>query len=87
MQYPNKASTFDGHPDPKVFTDWVRGIIEQIKNISSELYNDSEEPPFSIVVDQKKNSIREIEKLLNELRYLQQDKTNRLNHVKLQISG
>ena len=51
MQYPDKASSFDGHPGPKVFTDWVREIIEQIENISSELYNYSEEPPFSIVVD------------------------------------
>ena len=80
-------STFDGCPGPKVFIDWVRGIIEQIENISSELYNYSEEPPFSKVMDQKKNSIREIEKLLSELRCLQQDKTNRLNHVKLHISG
>ena len=56
-------------------------MVEQIKNISNELYNDFENTPSSIIVDEYVWFLREIEKLLSELRILQQDKTDRLNHV------
>ena len=56
-------------------------VLEQIKNISNELYNDSEDTPSSIVVDETDLSIRKLEELHSELRDLQQDKNDRLNHV------
>ena len=79
MQYPDESLMFDGRRS-KVFTD-CREMVEQIVNISNELYNGSENTPSSIVVDESVWSLREIKKLLSELRELQQDKTDRLNHV------
>ena len=56
-------------------------MVEQVWNISNELYNDSEDTLPSIVMDDSIWPLRKIEKLLSELRELQQDKTDRLNHV------
>ena len=56
-------------------------MVEQIKNISSELYNDYEDTPSSIIVDESVWCLRKIEKLLRKFRDLQQDKTDRVNHV------
>ena len=81
MQYLDEAPTFDSRLGPKTFIGWIREMVEQVWNISNELYNDSEDTLPSIVVDDSIWPLRKIEKLLSELRELQQDKTDRLNHV------
>ena len=45
------------------------------------MYNDSEDTMSIIVVDEIDLSLRKLEKLHGELRDLQQDKSDRLNHV------
>ncbi|GFZ16420.1 microtubule-associated protein 65-9 [Actinidia rufa] len=56
-------------------------VLEQIRKFSHELYNDSIYTPSSIVVDESDLSIRKLGQLHSELRDLQQDKDDRLNHV------
>ena len=57
------------------------GVLEQIKIISNELYNDSDDTPSSIVVDETDLSSRKLEELHSELRDLQQDKGDRQKYV------
>ena len=66
MQYLDETPTFYDRCS-KVFTDWIREMVEQIGNISNELYNDSEDTTSSIVVDESVWSLRRIEKLLSRL--------------------
>ncbi|GFZ04655.1 sequence-specific DNA binding transcription factor ATNDX [Actinidia rufa] len=56
-------------------------VLEQIKIISNELYNDSDDTPSSIVVDEIDLSFRKLEELHSEFRDLQQDKGDRQKYV------
>ncbi|GFZ15660.1 microtubule-associated protein 65-9 [Actinidia rufa] len=56
-------------------------VLEQIRKFSNALYNDSDDTPSSLVVDEYDLSIRKLEELHSEFRDLQQDKDDRLNHV------
>ncbi|GFZ15631.1 microtubule-associated protein 65-9 [Actinidia rufa] len=56
-------------------------VLAQIEKISNKLYNDSDDTPSSLVVDESDLSIRKLGQLHSELRDLQQDKDDRLNHV------
>ncbi|GFS33860.1 microtubule-associated protein 65-9 [Actinidia rufa] len=78
-------------PDPKAFIDWKRNLeamqkrrnqfVEILEKISNELYIASEDIPSSIVVDESDLSTSKLEELHSELRDLQQDQSDRLNHV------
>ncbi|GFZ03429.1 microtubule-associated protein 65-9 [Actinidia rufa] len=56
-------------------------VLAQIEKISNELYNDFDDTPSSLVVDESDLSIRKLGQLHSELRDLQRDKDDRLNHV------
>ncbi|GFY99178.1 leucine-rich repeat transmembrane protein kinase [Actinidia rufa] len=56
-------------------------VLVQIEKISNELYNDSDDTPSSLVVNESDLSIRNLGQLHSELRDLQQGKDDRLNHV------
>ncbi|GFY95671.1 microtubule-associated protein 65-9 [Actinidia rufa] len=56
-------------------------VLAQIEKISNKLYNDSDDTLSSLVVDESDLSIRKLGQLHSELRDLQQDKDDRLNHV------
>ena len=47
-------------------------VLEQIEKISNELYNDSDDTPSSIVVDETDLSSRKLEELYSELWFFQQ---------------
>ena len=67
MQYLNEVPTFNSRLGPKTFIGWIREMVEQVWNISNELYIDSEDTLPSIVVDDYIWPLKKIKKLLSEL--------------------
>ena len=56
-------------------------VFEQIEKISNELYIDSEDTPFSLVVDETDLSLKKLKELQLELQDLQQDKSDRQKYI------